>query len=119
MPGNAQRLNQQDQEQPQQRKPFDPMTERGQQSEPPQWVRVLNFLLLVFLIFYAVQMFTESNLEQLTFTEFKERVTAGQVSEVTIEGHQVRGTLQAAEGGGNASGKRHSRVTFPRSVTQG
>lgn len=108
MPNDVQRSNQQDTRGDQERLqkgPGDPMSEQGQQqNEPPQWLRVVNFLLVAFLVFYAIQMFSQSNLEQLTFTEFKERVTAGQVSEVTIEGHQVRGTLKAAEGSGDGSG---------------
>ena len=117
MSGHAQRSNQQNNQEDrerQQRNPLDPMSEQGQQqNEPPQWLRVMNFLLLAFLIFYAVQMFTQSNSEQLTFTEFKERVTSGQVSEVTIEGHQVRGTLKAAEGSGDGSGETPFRSQVP------
>ena len=65
------------------RKPSDPMMEPGQQNQPPQWLRVVNFLLLTFLIFYAVEMLAQSNAQDLTYSEFKERVTSGQVSEVT------------------------------------
>lgn len=110
MPGDAQRYRQQhnedDQRKPRQA-PADPLREQGPQNEPPPWLRFVNFVLLAFLVFYVVQMFSQSNLEQLTYTEFKERVTSGQVSEVTIEGHQVRGTLLSTAGtaeGGDASG---------------
>lgn len=89
------------------------MTRYGTQNEPPQWVRVLNFLLLAFFIFYLVQMVTRSGTEDLTFTELKDRIKGGQVSEVTIEGHQIRGTLKATGGGDNASGKQGFESYIP------
>ncbi|KXS53345.1 MAG: ATP-dependent zinc metalloprotease FtsH, partial [Marinobacter sp. T13-3] len=95
------------------RKPSDPMVEPGQKNQPPQWLRVVNFLLLTFLIFYAVEMLTQSNAQELTFTEFRERVTSGQVSEVTIEGHQVRGMLKATEGSSDASGEQPFQSYVP------
>lgn len=114
MRADAQRSNQHSDQQNQNRpNSSDPMMEPGRQNEPPQWVRVGNFLLLTFVVFYAVQMISQSNSRELTFTEFKERVTSGQVSEVTIEGHQVRGTLKAAEGSGDASGEQAFRSHVP------
>ena len=95
------------------RKPSDPMMEPGQQNQPPQWLRVVNFLLLTFLIFYAVEMLTQPNAQDLTYSEFKERVTSGQVSEVTIEGHQVRGMLKATEGSSDASGEQSFQSYVP------
>jgi cell division protease FtsH len=89
------------------------MMEPGQQNQPPQWLRVVNFLLLTFLIFYAVEMLTQSNAQDLTYSEFKERVTSGQVSEVTIEGHQVRGMLKATEGSSDASGEQSFQSYVP------
>lgn len=116
MAGQAQRSNHQDNREEREefrQEPKDPLSEQGQQNEPPQWLRFVNFLLVAFLVFYAVQMFSQSNLEQLTYTEFKERVTSGQVSEVTIEGHQVRGTLKSAEGSGDAAGKTVFQTQVP------
>ena len=63
---------------------------------------MVHILLVAFVIFYALQLMSESNVQQLTYTEFKKRVTAGQVSEVTIEGHQVTGTLKAGDAEGVA-----------------
>lgn len=47
------------------------------QNEPPQWARVLNFLLLAFVIFYAIQLVSQSGSPELTYNEFKDRVTSG------------------------------------------
>ncbi|WP_242634299.1 ATP-dependent zinc metalloprotease FtsH [Marinobacter salicampi] len=66
--------------------------------EPPQWSRMFQLLLVGFIIFYAIQIVSDSGVEQLTFTEFKQRVTAGEVAEVTIEGHQVRGRFATGDG---------------------
>ncbi len=66
-------------------------------AEPPSWLRFMNALLLGFLVFYLLQVFTQSGVRELSFTEFKERVNEGQVKEVTIEGHQVRGLLESEE----------------------
>jgi cell division protease FtsH len=109
MRGDAQRSNDKpDQQHEDQgwRGPVDPMRQPGRQNEPPQWLRVVNFILLAFVIFYVVQMLTQSGSTELTFTEFKERVKAGQVSEVTIEGYQVRGTLKVAEGSKVSEGSK-------------
>jgi len=109
MRGDAQRSNDKpDQQNEDQgwRGPVDPMRQPGRQNEPPQWLRVVNFILLAFVIFYVVQMLTQSGSTELTFTEFKERVKAGQVSEVTIEGYQVRGTLKVAEGSKVSEGSK-------------
>ncbi len=96
-----------------QRKPLDQMAESGQQKEPPQWVRVLNALMLGFLIFYAIQLFSQSTSQELTYSEFKERVTAGKVSEVTIKGHKVTGGMKSAGDSGNASGQQAFRTYIP------
>lgn len=82
----------------QQRRPTtDPMNQDNRQPEPPpQWTRVVNALLVAFLVFYAIQLMSQGGVEQLTFSEFKERVSAGQVDSVIIEGHQVTGTLETA-----------------------
>ncbi|PXX93713.1 cell division protein FtsH [Marinobacter vulgaris] len=105
--------NDQKREDQRQRKPLDPMNETGQQNEPPQWVRVLNALLLAFLVFYAIQLVSQSGSQELSYNEFKERVTAGKVSEVTIEGHQVTGTMEDAGGSEDPSGQQMFRTYIP------
>ncbi|ENO12987.2 ATP-dependent metallopeptidase FtsH/Yme1/Tma family protein [Marinobacter nanhaiticus D15-8W] len=79
------------------------MSEAGQKHQGPKWFHVLNLLLLMFVLFYVVQLLSQSGAQNLSYTEFKERVQAGQVQEVTIEGRQVRGTLTSA--GTDASGE--------------
>ncbi len=75
-------------------RPADPASEEPRNT-PPQWVRVLNLLLLAFVIFYAVQWVSQSGSREISYNAFKERVTSGQVAEVTIEGHQVRGAMKS------------------------
>ena len=96
-----------------QRKPLDQMAESGQQREPPQWVRLLNALLLGFVIFYAVQFVSQSASEELTYNQFKQEVSAGNVSEVTIEGHQVTGVMKSADDSDDASGRQPFRTYIP------
>lgn len=114
MPNGAQRSeHQNDRKQQDQRPPLDPISESGQQNEPPQWTRVLNFLLLAFVIFYAIQIVSQSGSQELTYSKFKERVTGGQVSEVTIEGYQVTGRLESAGGSDGISGQQMFRTQIP------
>ena len=90
------------------------MAETGQKQQPPQWIRMLHILLVAFLVFYGLQLMSDSNVQQLTYTEFKERVSAGQVSEVTIEGHQVTGTLKSGDAEGVAeTTANHFRSHIP------
>ncbi|NMT62081.1 ATP-dependent metallopeptidase FtsH/Yme1/Tma family protein [Marinobacter orientalis] len=89
------------------------MNEAGQKNEPPQWARVLNFLLLAFVIFYAIQLVSQSGSQELSYNEFKDRVTSGKVSEVTIEGHQVTGMLEDAGGSDDPSGRQMFRTYIP------
>jgi len=89
------------------------MAESGRQGEPPQWVRLLNALLLGFVIFYAIQLVSQSASEELTYNEFKQEVSSGKVSEVTIEGHQVTGVMKSAGDSGDASGQQPFRTYIP------
>lgn len=82
------------------------------QSQPPQWARVVHLLVLGLMVFYAIELVSQSGPETLNYNEFKQRITAGQVAEVVIEGHQVTGILKAAEGG-SPSGRQGFRVFIP------
>lgn len=107
--------NSPDEDERRRKRPVDPLTGPGQQpqQQPPQWTRMIHILLVAFVIFYALQLMSEGNVEQLTFTEFKERVTAGQVSEVTIEGHQVTGVLREGDAEGVAGATNRFRSHIP------
>ncbi|MDL0431460.1 ATP-dependent zinc metalloprotease FtsH [Marinobacter sp. TBZ242] len=111
--GRFDRQNDQKRDDQRQRKPLDPMNETGQQNQPPQWVRVLNVLLLAFVIFYLIELVSQSGSPEITYNEFKERVTAGQVAEVTIEGHQVTGTMSAAGDSDDPTGRQMFRTHIP------
>ena len=67
--------------------------QQGQQNEPSPWTRWMQGLLLAFVIFYGIQWMLGTGVEELSYTEFQERVRAGEITEVTLEGHQVTGTL--------------------------
>jgi len=86
---------------------------QGQPNEPPQWARVMQFLLLTFVIFYVIQMISQSGSQEITYNEFKERVTGGQVAEVTIEGHQVTGQMEAAGESDDLTGQQLFRTHIP------
>ena len=116
MSNGAKRSDQRDdqkQESGRQRKPLDQMAEPGQQGEPPQWVRVLNALLLGFVIFYAIQFVSQSASEELTYNQFKQEVSAGNVPEVTIKGHQVNGVMKSSGDSGDTSGRQPFRTYIP------
>ncbi len=96
-----------------QRRPPDPLSESGQQNEPPQWSRVLQFLMLGFVIFYAIQLVSQSGSPEITYNEFKDRITAGDVAEVTIEGHQVTGMMKSAGDSEGPMGQQMFRTHIP------
>ncbi|WP_404366589.1 ATP-dependent zinc metalloprotease FtsH [Marinobacter sp.] len=96
-----------------QRGPRDPMKEMHQPPEPPQWTRMIHLLLIAFVIFYGIQVLSQSNAEQMTFSEFKEKVREGRVSEVTIEGHQVTGELDTAGDAEGIQTPRRFRTHIP------
>ncbi|HKK55203.1 ATP-dependent zinc metalloprotease FtsH [Marinobacter sp.] len=87
--------------------------QQDQNNQPPHWIRFLNALLLGFLIFYVIQLVSQSALEELTYNKFKQEVTSGKVSEVTIEGHQVTGVIKSAGESGDASGQQPFRTYIP------
>ncbi|MDF0749727.1 ATP-dependent zinc metalloprotease FtsH [Marinobacter sp. 71-i] len=109
----SERRDHQSQDDQHQRRPLDPLSESGQQNEPPQWSRVLQFLLLAFLIFYVIQLVSQSGSSEITYNEFKDRVTAGDVAEVTIEGHKVTGMMKSAGDSESPTGQQVFRTHIP------
>jgi cell division protease FtsH len=90
------------------------MKDPGQQAQPPQWSRMLQILLVAFLIFYAIEMMGRNGSQELTFTEFKDKVTAGQVEKVNIKGHEVTGTLTSPDDDGvGTPATNRSRTYIP------
>ncbi len=94
-------------------RPPDPASESSQNVEPPRWARILNLLLLAFVIFYAVQWISQSGAREISYNTFKERVTSGQVDEVTIEGHQVRGVMKPEDESDDAAAPELFRTHIP------
>jgi len=66
-----------------------------QQSFAPDWRVVLWSLVAVMVVFYFVDVGRQQQVEVLSYTEFKQEVRSGSVSEVTIRGQEIRGTLNA------------------------
>jgi cell division protease FtsH len=96
-----------------QQSPENRQNPQNPQSQPPQWARVVHMLLLGFVVFYAIELLSQSGSQQMSYNEFKQKVTAGQVKEVTIEGHQVTGTLKSASGAGDTPGEQVFRTHVP------
>jgi len=96
-----------------QQSPENRQNPQNPQSQPPQWARVVHMLLLGFVVFYAIELLSQSGSQQMSYNEFKQKVTAGQVKEVTIEGYQVTGTLKSAGGAGDTPGEQMFRTYVP------
>ncbi|NIR42436.1 MAG: ATP-dependent zinc metalloprotease FtsH [Gemmatimonadetes bacterium] len=67
------------------------------QNKPPMLGRVLIWLLVGILIAYALQgVFGvgQQDVTQISYTTFREHVTAGSVRRVTVKGEQIRGELK-------------------------
>ncbi len=93
--------------------PPDPASGSSQHNEAPRWARILNLLLLAFVIFYAVQWISQSGAREISYNAFKERVTSGEVDEVTIEGHQVRGVMKPEDESDDAPAPDLFRTHIP------
>jgi len=67
---------------------------------------ILNWILIIVIAYLAFQFFFPSGPtgQQLTYTDFKQKVKNGQVEQVTIEGDQVTGKLK--------TGKKENEKTF-------
>ncbi|MFW5825800.1 MAG: ATP-dependent zinc metalloprotease FtsH [Marinobacter sp.] len=102
----------------QQEGPADPMREPDKRSSrPPRMPGAIQVLIIALLTFYLVQMFYGAGVQELDFTEFKQRVEAGEVASVTIEGHEIRGRL-TGEGGDDGDGDQMTDESGDRFLTQ-
>jgi len=59
----------------------------------PDWRMFLWAVVALMVVFYFVDLSREQRVEVLSYTQFKEEVRAGNVSEVTIRGQEIRGQL--------------------------
>jgi cell division protease FtsH len=72
---------------------FPPLKEMKKQ--PLSWKAILVLALVSwFLVSFLFQIFGSSNRLKLSYTEFKDKVTQGQVSEITVKGDQVTGQFK-------------------------
>ncbi len=58
----------------------------------PSW-RLVLWLLMIFVIGYWVLDLSGSGGPQISYTEFRDQLTAGNVTEVVVQGERIRGTL--------------------------
>ncbi len=67
---------------------------------------ILSWILIILIAYLAFQFFFPSGPagKELSYTDFKQKVQAGQVEKVTIKGDQVTGTLK--------TGKKNTEKTF-------
>lgn len=101
-------------------------TNRGQdedlqaRQEPPRWARILTALLWTFVFFSVFQLLLQSGTETLSYDGFKDKVSAGQVTEVVIEGHQVKGmmTPSAEERSGDDAAQENETRAFQTHVPE-
>lgn len=95
---------------PQQQDPADPMQEPGGRTPgSPGMPPVIQFLIIALVTFMLVQIFTGSGARELDFTEFQQRVEAGEVASVTIEGHEIRGRLSDGDDASELTGQSGER----------
>ncbi|SDL37532.1 cell division protease FtsH [Modicisalibacter muralis] len=67
--------------------------QQAPQGGPRQWAVFLWFALGILLLFYYADTLRQPQVTQLTYSEFLQAVDSGQVSEVTLQGQRVDGTL--------------------------
>jgi len=78
----------------------------------PHWTRFIWFLLIGLLVANAFRMFATADSLKLPYSEFKDKVSQGKVSEITIKGDKLTGrfkepVMQAS--GGEDSGEKVAR----------
>ncbi len=59
--------------------------------------RAIRFTLFFLLIYTAIQYFEQSSPELLSYSEFKNRVVAGQIKEITIQNETISGQLSSGD----------------------
>jgi len=62
-------------------------------QKTPNWTQVIWFVLIGLLIIYMFQMFAPPESLNLSYSDFKDTVIQGQVSEITIKGDKITGTF--------------------------
>ncbi len=77
---------------------------QGQQQQPlfqqnmqPTWVRLLWFAVLLMAILYVTQTLMNPQVKTIPYSQFKSKVQAGEVAEVTMQGHQITGQYRSDE----------------------
>jgi len=94
---------------PQWRRPQD-----RQPSHRPRWPMAMNVLLIALALFYGAQLFHHSTPRALSYTAFKQKVEAGDVASVVLQGHQITGKLKQPAGAATqGSGKAQSNSGRP------
>ncbi|SFR74556.1 cell division protease FtsH [Marinobacter daqiaonensis] len=102
------------------KEPTDPMGQLGERGNrpSPRMPPFLNYLVIALIIFYGIQLFSGPGMEELDFTEFKQRVEAGEVASVTIEGHTITGTFASKEAGDAGELAEQPRDRFQTQVPE-
>ncbi|MBV1916413.1 MAG: ATP-dependent zinc metalloprotease FtsH [Pseudomonadales bacterium] len=59
--------------------------------------RAIRFTLIFLLIYTGIQYFEQSSPELLSYSEFKNRVVAGQIKEITIQNETITGGLSSGD----------------------
>ena len=92
------------------KKPYEHLIDRlrslfGQQSPgkkkdglPPKAHFSIWYFLMVFLLFtYVQRYFSPSNVETISYSQFKQKVTEGSVSKLTVDPESISGTLKGKD----------------------
>jgi len=85
----------------------------------PNWMRLIWFLLIALLVVNLFRMFGPADYLKLSYSDFKEKVSQGDVSQITIKGDKVVGNFkEPVRHGGEASEKeavayKHFETVLP------
>ena len=66
-----------------------------QQEMQPNWVRMLWFAVLVMAVLYVTQTIFAPRVNTIPYSQFKKKVSQGEVAEVTMQGHQITGKYKS------------------------
>lgn len=87
-----------------QQQPGSPNNQQQGQQQPlfqpnpqPSWVRLLWFAVLVMAVLYVTQTLMAPRVKTIPYSQFKDKVRAGEVAEVTMQGHQITGKYESDE----------------------
>jgi cell division protease FtsH len=91
--------------------------EKMPMQKSPNWTRVIWFLLIGLLVVHIFRMFTPADTLKLSYSDFKDKVSQGKVSQITIKGDKLSGSFNETVRQGQGEGTDQEAAQYKRFET--